>query len=238
MAKDIVSEMIDDWMSARPSRNVAILSRSSGVGESTLRRILSGTGKPSLDVILSIGRVTGQRDKMLAAVEAHYPTCAKVIAEVRMSAGPQPEADMTEFFETNLSTTLFVSLHTRTGIPADNVETVYGRKGQEVVSRLVELGIARREGERYVPINEWFSYRSPDEVLRVIRNLSLDFDKAQLGTEFGRICMLSESVSPTAAREIQSIMDSAIIDIRKVLDDGSSEGDNVVSISMLMQRLI
>ena len=88
------------------------------------------------------------------------------------------------------------------------------------------------------PINEWFSYRSPDEVLRVIRNLSLDFDKAQLGTEFGRICMLSESVSPTAAREIQSIMDSAIIDIRKVLDDGSSEGDNVVSISMLMQRLI
>jgi hypothetical protein len=237
MAKDLLAEMIDDWLAARPSRNVGALARSSGVGESTLRRIQSGTGKTTLDVIISIGRATGHRDKMLAAIETHYPHCVPVIARSAMAASPQPEGDTSEFFENSLTTSLFLSLFTHEGIFKESVERSHGKKGLDVLERLVEMGVARYEGTRIVAIEKWYSYRSPEELLKVIRNLTLEFDKSDLGSEFARMSVLSESLNPAGAAKVQSILDDAIAQVRKVMDDGSTLGDNVVPVSLLMQRL-
>jgi hypothetical protein len=49
--------------------------------------------------------------------------------------------------------------------------------------------------------------------------------------------VLSESLNPAGAAKVQSILDDAIAQVRKVMDDGSTLGDNVVSVSLLMQRL-
>ena len=237
MAKDLVSEMVEEWLSARPSRNIGVLARMSGVGESTLRRIQAGTGKPSLDVIISIGRTTGARDKMLAAIETHYPSCVPVIAKSSMACGPQPEADTSEFFENSLSTTLFLSLFSRDGLSRNGVEKKHGKKGLDVLERLLEMKIAKQEGSKFFSAEKWYSYRSPDELLRVIRNLTNDFEKADLGSDFARMSVLSESVNPAGAARIQTIVDEAIAKIRTVMDDSTSLGDNVVSVSLLMQRI-
>lgn len=237
MAREVVAEMVDEWLSARPSRNIGTLARSSGVGESTLRRIQTGIGKPSLDVIISIGRATGAREKMLAAIETYYPNCVPVIANSSMGAGPQPEVDTTEFFETSLSTILFLSLFTREGLSKASVERAHGKKGLDVLERLLEMGVARAEGTRLVSTEKWYSYRSPDELLRVMRNLTSEFEKSDLGSDFARMCVLSESVNSDGAAKVQNIIDEAISKIRKIMDDPSTIGDNVVSVSLLMQRL-
>jgi hypothetical protein len=49
--------------------------------------------------------------------------------------------------------------------------------------------------------------------------------------------VLSESVNAAGAARIQTIVDEAIAKIRTVMDDPTSLGDNVVSVSLLMQRI-
>lgn len=237
MSKEVLAEMVDEWLSAKPTRNIGTLARSSGVGESTLRRIQTGTGKPSLDVIISIGRATGARDKMMEAIETYYPNCAPVMMKSSMAVGSQPEADTTEFFETGLSTKLILSLFSREGLSKKSIEMTHGKKGVEILDRLLELGIAQPEGERLVSTEKWYSYRSPDEVLRVIRNLTSEFEKTDLGSDFARIGVLSESVNAAGAARIQNVVDDAIAKIRNIMDDSSTLGDNVVTVSLLMQRI-
>lgn len=235
--KELVTEMVDEWLAARPGRSISMLARQSGVGETTLRRIQNASGKPSLDVIVSIGRATGQRDKMLAAIETHYPNCVPVIAKSSMGAGPQPEGDTSEFFENSLSTSLFLSLFTRDGLSRESIERDHGKKGLDIVDRFVEMGLARTEGGRVFSVEKWYSYRSPEELLRVMRNLTMEFEKSDIGSEFARLSVLSESVNVAAASKIQSIIDEAIAKVRAVMDDPATAGDNVVSVSLLMQRV-
>jgi hypothetical protein len=239
MTKDYLAEMVDDWLGARPNRNIEMLAKQASIGATTLRRIQSGdrVGKPALDVIISVGRATGQRDRMLSAIETHYPHCVSLIAQGQMATGVPVDADTSDVFEDSLVTTLFLSLFTRAGLTRENVAREHGKTGESILSRFVEMGIATEIEGRLSSSEKWYSYRSPTEVLKTIRNLTQEFNTSDLGTEFARMCVASESVNAAGAAKIQSIVDDAILHIRKVLDDEASRGDNVVSVSLMMQRL-
>lgn len=238
MSKDIVTEMINNWLTERPTRSITNLMKLSGLSDSTLRRAQAGQTKPALETIVSIGTATGQRDQMLAAVEKHYPNCLNVLSNGKMSAGEPVEFDANEFLEPGTSTLLLLSLFTKKGLTRASVTESYGSTGNTILNKLVESGIAKEiEPGRIVPEEQWHCYRTPDEVLRLIRNLSLSFDKSLIGSEFARMGVLAESVSDKAAARIQAIMDDAIVEVRKVMDEPASIGDSVVAVSMLMQAI-
>ena len=84
---------------------------------------------------------------------------------------------------------------------------------------------------------KWYSHRSPQEVLRVMRNLNVDFDHSLIGSPLARMAVLTESVKMEDAARIQLILDEAIIEVRKIMDESASTGDNVVAVSFLMQAI-
>lgn len=238
MSKDVVSEMIETWLSEKPNRTLAVLARLSNIGESTLRRAQIGSAKPALHTIVDIGRATGKAELMLKAVEENYPTCLDVLKKGKMAVGAPIEADTSEFFESGISTKIVLSLFAKKGLTRSHVSEVYGSTGIQIVDKILAAGIANELTPGVIsPIEAWYSYKSPQEVLKVMRTLNLDFDLEQLGSTTARMSVLSEAVSANDAAKIQSILDQAIILIRTVMDERSGTGEHVVAVSMLMQAL-
>lgn len=238
MAKEIVAEMVDIWLSERPTRSIASLSKLTGVGESTLRRAQLGTTKPSLDTIIVIGRATGKNDLMLKAVEKYYPGCLGALAKTKMAEGQPVESDTSEFFEDGFGTAQFIRLFARKNLTKSYLFDNYGKMGIEIAERFVSLKIATEDvAGNLVPTEKWYSFRSPSELLQTIRILNVSFDKTQLGSNFARINLLSESVNEKAACLIQAIVDDSIIAIRRVMDDPNSNGDHVLAVSTVMQAI-
>jgi hypothetical protein len=236
LMKEILTVMVEQWIEEKPMRTVPLLAKISGVGETTIRRAVGGSNTPALDTIVSLGRATGKRSLMLEAVLKYYPTCFEVIEKSGMGADKQPEADTSEFLEASVSTTLFLSLYTRTGLSKKSVKAQHGTKGLAILDRMIGIGVAIAKDEDHVVAREnWYSYHTPEEVLRTIRNLTLDFDKSSIGSDFARMTVLSESVNSETAKRIQSIVDRAVVDIRALMNDPNSIGTDVVAVSLLMQ---
>ena len=155
-----------------------------------------------------------------------------------MAAGNPIESDTSEFFESGMGTVLFVSLFTKKGISRKDTLETYGAKGNEIVNRMIEAGIAKESKSGHLVAEEkWYSHRSPQEVLRVMRNLNVDFDHSLIGSPLARMAVLTESVKMEDAARIQLILDEAIIEVRKIMDESASTGDNVVAVSFLMQAI-
>jgi hypothetical protein len=119
------------------------------------------------------------------------------------------------------------------------VKERYGQKGLLCVSKLVDIGLAKRESEEtVVPVEAWYSYLNAEEALAAIRSISRNFNSDDLGGPFARIAILSEGLTEESAKRVRSILDDAFVEIRKIMDNPSSRGDNVVVVSSLMKRVV
>lgn len=82
MAKEVVGEMIEDWVNEHPSRSLMKLQELSGVSDTTLRRIKDGAQSPGFETIMSIGRATKNAVKWKEAIARYYPDNLAFVSEI------------------------------------------------------------------------------------------------------------------------------------------------------------
>jgi|GEM_PF-2771241 len=235
MAKEIVGEMIDEWLTGHSSRSVALLVKLSKVSDSALRRIRDGSQVASLESIVAIGCATGQHDKMLAAVETYYPHCVNFLAKIGVAEGPQIEGDPSDLLSSSVASAIFISLLARKSLTRAAVGEQFGRSGTDVLEKLVSLGIAREDDHAFVPIAPTYTYKTVQELLTLMGTLVSSFDKASVGSHTARLGMLTDALDPQGCAAVQNILDNAMAQIREVMDKHASVSGEVIAVSVIMQ---
>jgi hypothetical protein len=144
-----LSGFIDAYLSASKSRSLMGLATRSGVGYTTIRRMLQCEQSPSLSTALSILQVVATDEQIVAFAKKHWPDQATIIEKhAQFSKNLDKEALFAAITDREAMQLLCLSA-TDEGLSAADADRVVGLRASSKMEKLVSAGLVEEKRGRY-----------------------------------------------------------------------------------------
>jgi hypothetical protein len=218
-----LKKVIDGYLDGHRSRNLASLSRVSGVAYTTLRRFAQMEGHPTVEPVLKILDAALKTNEKIVFIKKHFPEIATSITNYagRDYKGEEPGREELKMFVRRVPHNYVLNLATNVaGTDVATISRLFGERGTEALDELVELGIVERERDGKVRYREetLISFDC-DYLLDQIRNSAEVFDRSLLGTNAARVWHMSAGVNKEGLDKIRDIVSAAYQAISEVNED-------------------
>lgn len=230
--------VIDGYLDGHRSRNLASLSRVSGVAYTTLRRFAQMEGHPTAEPVLKILDAALNTKDKIRFLEKHFPEIASAIAgyaKLDHSAGDS-ERELEKVFARRRPHCYIMNLAGNPGgTTADTVNRLYGELGNAALDDMVETGILIRErGGKVVQRHPTFLTFDPEYLLNQIRNSADIFDLSLVGTDAARMWHWASGVNAEGLRRINEVASKAFAEISAINEDPRYQGNIPCFAGLLM----
>lgn len=216
---------IEKWMQSSPNRTPSLLAKKSGVGESTIRRILQREVKPNFETILNILNITSELSEIKHIINNEFPDIGRVMSSVFNNNNKTkvlPD-ELEKIAQTYEGTLIFCLAGGRRKTKYDDVVKLLGKKGEKVLNNLIDLNAIKIENN-YVTSNIEIVLNS--ETLKSIAvNLLHQFDMDKIGKSPTALIAESETLTNEAILEINKIIWNAYEQISKIKNDHNNTGE-------------
>jgi len=164
-----VKTCISSYLLKNPNLSLVNVEEKTSVPHSSLRRIMNGSGNPSAEAVIKIFRSLGYDDELLTYMRDYHPEIATIMAS--KSSHNQEftfvnESDR-EFFVSEDYFTIVTMAYTSNGVTEVEIQEEYGRVGLSRLQELLERGIIKREGDRYLGKIEKYKLSFADTKRRI-----------------------------------------------------------------------
>ncbi len=176
-----LKELIDAWLKDRPTRNLSLLSRQSGVPYPTLRRVYQQENVPTLETVLALLNVVAANEAAMSFLNKHFSDIGAWVGKMVHSYDVSiTSGDFNEELRDRISFAI-ITLASSGGTTIDIVGKKFGEYGLVKLKRLLEIeAVYEKDGIlrcRY----ENFSVLDPRLILEQIKHTVDLFDMNQLG---------------------------------------------------------
>lgn len=143
-----LKKVIDGYLDGHRSRNLASLSRVSGVAYTTLRRFAQMEGHPTAEPVLKILDAALNTNEKINFIKRHFPEIANSINSYSgvNYGNREPEHDALTTVVRRVPHCYILNLATKIdGTDLETVTRLYGERGSEALEEMVELGVLERD---------------------------------------------------------------------------------------------
>lgn len=233
-----VNSLLDSWIGQKPNRSVSSLSRASGVGESTIRRLKNNSVLPSKDNLIKIIVTLSGEDSLLLAysklkqidsplvemIEKEYPYLVNTEQDLKSyqkNSSPQ----------NYLSQMICILAQLKNDFSESELLLVFGARAKASLQELISLNLIQI-------IDGKIKYTGRSDLLigsdvEILPDLYRDFFKKTTQYNFQRIEMFS--VSAQGYGEIMDVLLEASTKIAKIKN--SKKGNIPMFVATLMDTL-
>jgi hypothetical protein len=216
------SQLLRDWMSEKPGRNLHVLARNSGLSYSNLRAMEAGKSDVTLDTALRLLRFIQADAATTQNVFNFFPDIAPTLAQLarqRIQHGvyrlPSQKACRAA-----------VEIHAKRRMSWESWQCFVGPGADAVAQELMDLGLIHQDDDHYHATQGVFQLNSPDLVHPLLRlfldNVHHDAPWNLMDARFARL-------KPEAAAAIQSILEDAGSRIMRIKENPDNAGDLTVA---------
>ncbi len=227
--------LINEWMSERPTRNLSLLSRQSGVPYPTLRRVYQQENSPTLETVLALLNIVAPTESALNFLAKHFPSVGSWVGKLVTGYDTRISSDdFNEELRDRISFAI-ITLASAGGTSFETIDAMFGEYGLTKLRRLLEIeAIVERDGQlrcRY----ENFSVLDPRLVLEQIRHTVDLFDMSQLGQTAVCAQLHTDGLSEQGVRELSRSIHDFEDKLQQIFL--THKGPNVVMLSYISSFL-
>ncbi len=226
-----LKEMVNAYLEIHPNVSLNGIAKKSGVGATTIRRIMSDSIKnePAPHTILNLVSVLTKEKRLFAIIEKAQGPLKKVLEDTFgvYVTESMPHARVNELDNVLANPQLFIVYKlaaNRVGTSREEILENFGSQGERHIQTLFEKDLICEKDGKIHAIHKDFAL-DPDVLLRNIPEL-LKFYKSQevdQGNNF--LFSMSESLSGEAIQKIKEIQKEALKKIYNIVKSPYYEGD-------------
>lgn len=193
--------LVEKWISQQPSRSVAALSRLSGVGESSIRRLKNDGVLPTETNTMKILMAIADQKSILKAL-THFEQTAPVISEYLKSNFPMitesffheatAVTDAGEFMSDYNSYLVFKMASAHGGVSRKSLMDLIGIRAHSAIQQLLELSLISEADGVLTAVAKSFSTTLEIAKQHAIKNIDNFYKPSSIHNSF---CNISENVS-------------------------------------------
>lgn len=230
-----LTNLIDEWLKDRSSRNLSLLARQSGVPYPTLRRVYLRENSPSLETVLALLNVIASTDNTLQFLARHFHSVGGWVQKLvrgmdTQIAGP----DLNEELRDRISFAI-ITLASARGTTISAIERRFGEYGVAKLRRLLEMDLLYEEGERVRLRMENFSVIDPRLILEQIKHTVDLFDLSQIGETAACAQIHTDGISGEGVDALSRRISEFEEDLQEIFK--KYPGSNVVMLSYVSSFL-
>lgn len=233
-----LKSVIDRYLEGHRSRNLASLSRVSGVAYTTLRRFAQMEGHPTAEPVLKILDSALPTNEKIEFIRKHFPEIASSITNFSKHeySRTEPSQEAVKMFLRRAPHNFIFNLALNVGgTTVDTIKRLHGERGLEALDEMLESGVLDRDRHGVV------RYCDPallsfdcDTLIDQIRNAGESFDRSLIGTDMARIWHLSAGLSKEGIKKIHEIVSRAFVEISEINHDPRYFGNIPYFTNMMM----
>lgn len=207
-----LKQLIEGWISKQPTRSIAALSRLSGVGESTIRRLKNDDILPSETNTIKILMAISNQKSILKAM-THYEQNAPEISEYLKSHfliltesffhKSTTVADSEEFLGDYNTYLVFKMASGHGGISRKHLIDLLGIRANSAIQKLLELSLISEDNGNLTTVATSFSTSLELAKNHAIKNIE-NFYKPN--SVYNSFCNISDNVSIDGFGDVIEIM--------------------------------
>jgi len=177
-----LKELIDAWLKDRPTRNLSLLSRQSGVPYPTLRRVYQQENVPTLETVLALLNVIAPNEAAMNFLNRHFSDIGAWVGKMVHSYDVSiTNGDFNEELRDRISFAL-ITLASCGGTTMEIISRKFGEYGLVKLKRLLEIEAVYEQDGILRCRYENFSVLDPRLILEQIKHTVDLFDMTQLGS--------------------------------------------------------
>lgn len=213
---------IELWLSEH-NRTPTMLARKASVSETTIRRILQKEAQASLETKLNILRIISTPDKMKDILQIEHPDSVKAMEKFyEYAKSPIIPENCENFIKTYEGTIIYILATNETKTTREEIKHILGVKGEKMLDNMLNSEMLTEKNS--IIECKYRTTCSTDTVKSVCKNMLDSFDFSNVGKIPTALINETESVSPTAAKEINNIIFKAHKQISEILNDPKNRG--------------
>lgn len=233
-----LKSVIDGYLDGHRSRNLASLSRVSGVAYTTLRRFAQMEGHPTAEPVLKILDAALNTNEKIKFIRKHFPEIADSITSYAKTdfSRTEPGQEAIKMFMRRVPHNYILNLALNVGgTSVDTIGRLHGERGLEALDEMVENGIVERGRDGTVRyMDDTMLSFDCDTLLDQVRNAAEAFDRSLIGTDAARLWHLGAGVNKEGLTKIHEIVSKTFAEISEINQDPRYYGDIPYFASLMM----
>lgn len=223
--------LLDSYFEKYPHMSINALAKKSGVGASTLRRIINNSlkGNPSPSTVLNLVSATTKERKLAVILKSMKGPIGELL---NASFGHFVEEDLPHNYSTDLNRELadwpkymiYKLASNKNGVLKKDIEAVLGRIGLKHLEALFEQNLVFMEGEIIHAKEKNFGL-DINVSLKHLPNLIEFYKPGEIDKGQNLFYSLSESLNEDGIKKVKEIQKEAIKKIYNVMNSPYFEGD-------------
>jgi DNA-binding XRE family transcriptional regulator len=221
------SQLLRDWISAKPGRNLHVLARISGLSYTNLRAIESGKSDVTLETALRLLRILQPNTASTRNVFRYFPDIAPALAQLAQQRADQPVYRLLS----QRACRAAVEIYGKRRMSCDELQRVVGPGAEAVAQELMDVGLIHQSDDQYEPSQPFFHLNSPDVLIPMLR---LFLDNVHREAPWNLIDARFAGLNPEAAAAIQSILEEACSRVMQIKENPENAGEMTVAWGLVM----
>lgn len=224
-------ELLNSYFKKHPNMSINGLSKKSGVGASTIRRLIAGEikGDPAPHTVLNLASSITKEKRLSVLINMFDGPLGEVLKDtfspyIQLELPHSLEKDLNKELQDSIKYFIYKVAANRAGAKESWVLDTFGKLGLDRLNDLVGRGFLLKEGEVYHAKEKNFSldlaiasHHLP-QLVKFYKPHELDEGKNLFYT-------LSESLTEEAIKKIKDIQRNAMKEIYKVMEEKDSFGE-------------
>lgn len=201
-----LQEAISTYLAGHRSRTVATLARRSGVGQSTVRRIMNGTAvNPDFETLIALLKVIFTADQAMAFIKTIDPELSQHIESIYGGLpSPAPtDTRINRILEDETSYMIFQLASMEAGTTREALKRILGTKAEKDLGYMIEQGIVTETNGLIKANVSNFAISDVHTALKTVHHLVRQFDTSLKGTPASALATLIGAVSLQGLSEIR-----------------------------------
>ncbi|MDH5580879.1 MAG: helix-turn-helix domain-containing protein [Bdellovibrionales bacterium] len=226
-----LKEMVNNYLESHPNISINGLAKRSGVGATTIRRIINGSIKsePAPHTILNLVSVITKEKRLAIILERSEGPIKNIL---QMTFGIYATESMPHTYDKNLDRALshpqkfiiYKLAANRVGTSKDEIRENFGNNGLHFLEQLLEYGLLEEVNERIHAVKKDFAL-DPDVLVRNIPELLKFYKSHEIDKGQNFLFSMSESLNFEAIKKIKDIQKDALKKIYNIVNSPYYEGE-------------
>jgi hypothetical protein len=223
----LFSQLIKDWISENPGRNLHVLARSSGLSYTNLRTIESGKSDVTLDTALRLLRYIQPDAPTTQTVLNFYPDIASMLGQLSQQKAPNGAYRLLG----QKACRAAVEIYGRRRLARGELHRIIGPGSESIARELMDADLIHVEDDHYHATHPYFHLSSPDVLIPFLR---LFLDNVHQDLPCNLVEARFSGLRAEAAVEVQSILEDARLRVMRIKENPDNAGDLNVAWGLVM----
>ncbi|MCR9206208.1 MAG: hypothetical protein NXH75_16620 [Halobacteriovoraceae bacterium] len=226
-----LKDLLTSYFRKHPQVSVNGLSKKSGVGASTIRRLMAGEikGDPAPHTVLNLASSITKEKRLYVLINMFEGPLGEVLKEtfapyIDLALPHSIEKDLNKELQDSIKYFIYKAAANRAGAQESWVLDTFGKLGLDRLGELLEKGFLEKSGEVYHAKEKNFSLDLGIAAAHLTQLVKF-YKPHELDKGRNLFYTLSESLNEEAIQKIKDIERNAMKEIYQIMEDENSFGE-------------